>query len=406
LGLELISIPTYALLFIGKPGRASAEATAKYFYLSILSSALLLYGFSFLYGLAGTTVLYGNGTVPGIRDVLLQPQEGGLMALAPLAMILIVAGLGFKMAAVPFHFYAPDVYEGTTNVNAGLLAVLPKIAGAMALIRILVITLPMLAPFTWQLVLVIAVLTMTIGNVCALWQTNIRRMMAYSSIAHAGYMLIGLAAALGTASLPVSDLQSGAGGVSALTLYLIVYTFGSLGVFAVLAHLSTNDREVSTLDELSGLSKSRPVAAALIALFMFSLAGIPPLAGFWGKLSLFSSAISVSTYAGGATQGQGAWFIALAVVGALNAAIAAAYYLRVVAALYFKPSTAPLAGEGSIGGLGAAVICAVAVVVVGVLPDRVTIGTRLAEQSALNVPRANMGLVEQAQPKPDGVASR
>ena len=404
LGLELISIPTYVLLFIGKPGRESAEATAKYFFLSILSSALLLYGFSFLYGMAGTTTLYGDGTVPGIRDVLLQPQEGSLAALAPLAIVLIFAGLGFKMAAVPFHFYAPDVYQGTTNANASLLAVLPKIAGAMALIRLTVITLPMFAGFAWQLALVIAVLTMTLGNVCALWQTNVRRMMAYSSIANAGYMLIGLSVALGGASLASNEQHSGYGGVAALALYLIVYTFGSLGTFAVLSHLSTTDREVSTLDELAGLSKSRPIAAGLIALFMFSLAGIPPLAGFWGKLTLFTSAVGVSTYAGDSPLGH--WFIGLAIAGALNAAIAAAYYLRVVATLYFKPSTSPAAGEGNVGGLGAAVICAVAVVLVGVLPGRVTTAVRVAERSALNVPRAYMGLADQTQPSPNEVVSK
>ncbi|HTN74085.1 MAG TPA: NADH-quinone oxidoreductase subunit N [Pirellulaceae bacterium] len=403
LGLELISIPTYVLLFIGRPGREAAEATAKYFFLSILSSGLLLYGFSFLYGIAGTTTLFGDGTVRGIRDVLLQPTDTGLALMAPLALVLIFAGLGFKMAAVPFHFYAPDVYQGTTNANAGLLAVLPKIAGAMALIRLTVVTMPAFAGLAWQLALVIAILTMTIGNVCALWQTNVRRMMAYSSIANAGYMLIGLAVALVASSMNASDLETGYGGIAALAFYLIVYTFGTLGTFAVLAHLSTDEREVGTLDELAGLNKSRPIAAGLIAVFMFSLAGIPPLAGFWGKLTLFTSALGVSTYVGDTQIGY--WFIALAIAGALNAAIAAAYYLRVVSALYFRPSTTALAGNGRVGGLGAAVICALVIVLVGVMPGRLLIGTRFAERSALKVPTAVPAIAVEAT-TPAAVASK
>jgi NADH-quinone oxidoreductase subunit N len=388
LGLELVSIPTYILLFIGRPGRESAEATAKYFYLSILSSALLLYGFSFLYGIAGTTTMFGSEAIDGIRDQLAikAGEQNSLMFLMPLAMVLIFAGFGFKLAAVPFHFYAPDVYEGTTNVNAGILAVLPKIAGAIGLVRIAAVILPeSTTANAWPYLLIISVLTMTIGNVCALWQTNLRRMMGYSSIAHAGYMLIGLTVALAAPA-------GAAGGISSLVFYLLVYAFGSLGTFAVLAHLSTEGREISTLDEIAGLNKSRPTAAALMAIFMFSLAGIPPLAGFMGKFMLFSSAVRLAIdTADSQTQ---TWMIALAVVGSLNAAIGAGYYLRVIGAMYFRSGTAPLAHHGGTGGLAAAAVCGVLTVLVGVSPGFFLSSTRLAEQSAQRLASQGRGLAE------------
>jgi NADH-quinone oxidoreductase subunit N len=388
LGLELVSIPTYILLFIGRPGRESAEATAKYFYLSILSSALLLYGFSFLYGIAGSTTMFGSGAVDGIRDQLAikATASDSLMFLMPLAMLLIFAGFGFKLAAVPFHFYAPDVYEGTNNVNAGILAVLPKIAGAIGLIRIAAMILPeSTAASVWPYLLIIAVLTMTIGNVCALWQTNLRRMMGYSSIAHAGYMLIGLTVALAAPG-------DAGGGISSLVFYLLVYAFGSLGTFAVLAHLSTESREVSTLDEIAGLNKTRPTAAALMAIFMFSLAGIPPLAGFMGKFMLFSSAVRVALET--ADSQTATWMIALAVVGSLNAAIGAGYYLRVIGAMYFRSSSVALAPQGGAGGLGAAAICGVLTVLVGVSPSFFLASTRLAEVSAQKLANQVRGVAE------------
>src|SRR5262245_11455900 len=196
LGLELISIPTYVLLFLGRRDRASGEATMKYFYLSILSSALLLYGFSLLYGLGKTTLIAGTSAIPGIREAItaLSPTAP-LAPLASLALVLVTAGLGFKLTIAPLQFYAPDVYQGTTSANAGLLAVAPKIAAVVGLVRLAIVAMPSVADFAWQLSLILAILTMTIGNVCALWQRNVRRLLAYSSIAHGGYLLIGLAAA-------------------------------------------------------------------------------------------------------------------------------------------------------------------------------------------------------------------
>jgi NADH-quinone oxidoreductase subunit N len=401
LALELISIPTYVLLYIGRPGRPAAEATTKYFFLSILSSALLLYGFSFLYGMTGTTDLIGDGAVPGMHDILENPLAAGvspgLFALAPLALLLIFAGLGFRIAAVPFHFYAPDVYQGTTNANAGLLAVFPKIAGTIALVRLLIVTYPVLTGFAWQAIVIVAMLTMTLGNVCALWQTNLRRMLAYSSIAHAGYLLIGLAVALRAAGEPSwVDVSASLGGISALVLYLVVYAFGALGAFAVLAHLGSQTREIDKVDELSGLGKTHPIAAALLALFMFSLAGIPPLAGFWGKLDLFSGAVRVYTHS--PLSPAALWYLGLAIVAALNTAIAAAYYLRVVGALYFRPSVAPLHPPRGAWALTTAVICSLVIIVVGLDPSRLVTATRRAEHSALQVPKATRFLAVDESP--------
>jgi len=365
LGLELISIPTYVLLFLGRRDQASAEATMKYFYLSILSSALLLYGFSFLYGIGKTTIIAGAALNPGIREALASSAALGVFApLAPLALVLVFAGLGFKLAIAPLQFYAPDVYQGTTSGNAGLLAVAPKVAGIAAIVRLVVVAMPVTAEFAWQLALVLAMLTMTIGNVCALWQRNIRRLMAYSSIAHGGYLLIGLAMA---SAFATSAGGAYGGGVTAMLFYVLVYSVATMGTFAALAYLGSADRDVNLIDELAGVARSQPVVAGALAVFMFSLAGLPPLAGFWGKLSLFGSAVELAT-SGPTTLAR--WFAMLAVIGAVNAAVAAAYYLRIVAVMYFQTAAGPVKAGGGALARVAAVLCALLVVGVGAWPGR------------------------------------
>ena len=351
--LELVSIPSYVLLFIGREGRAAAESTAKYFFLSILSSALMLYGFSFLYGAAGSTALIGAKSIQS-------NLAGQSSALLPMAVALILAGLGFKIAAAPFHFYAPDVYQGASNVVAALLAVAPKIAGIAALIRI-GSALPA-SDFHWKLVIVVSLLTMTVGNVGALWQTNMRRLLAYSSIAHAGYMLIGLAVLFAAGRGNPSY-----GGASAIVFYLATYLFASLGAFSILVMLGDEQQEVNGVDELAGLGKKRPATAAAMAAMMFSLAGIPPLAGFWGKLTLLTSSVSLSlSSSSGEVRG---WFIALAIGGAANAAIAAAYYLRVIGVIYFRaPTSQSLAARGGAGAMASVIACAALVLLLGVVP--------------------------------------
>ncbi len=374
--LEMISIPTYVLLFLGRNDRINAESAAKYFFLSILASALLLYGFSFLYGLGGTTQLAGSVRHPGIREVV--SLGGGQLdaTMYPLALILIVAGLGFKVAAVPFHFYAPDVYQGTSNVNAGLLAVAPKIGGIVALVRVVAVAMPSESEFAWQLILVLSVLTMTIGNTCALWQNNIRRLMAFSSIAHAGYMFLGFAVGLAALRAGIS-----VEGIGAMLFYLFVYVLASLGTFAALAALSSPGREVHDVAQLAGLGRQRPVVAAALAVFMFSLAGIPPLAGFWGKFTLLTTAIEL---AGSQTGSMTTWFIVLAVAAAVNAAVAAAYYLRVVGTMYFsqQPSPLPPTARPAIGASVAMAVCAWLIVTIGIMPGAAVSNARLAGQVA------------------------
>jgi NADH-quinone oxidoreductase subunit N len=372
--LELISIPTYVILYLGR-GENLLESGTKYFFLSLLSSALLLYGFSFLYGAAGSTNL-GE-----IRRALAAagPELTGATAFAPLALVLIFAGLAFRLAAVPFHFYAPDVYQGTTNRNAGLLATVPKIAGLVVVVRILLVAMPGLERLGWQLCLCVAIVTMTLGNLLALWQGNVRRLLAYSSIAHAGYMLIGLA--VGFAVAGGAGEASGFDGVAATFFYLLVYTVATAGAFAALTYLDGEVRSLNTVDELAGLSTSYPKTAAAIAVFMFSLTGLPPLAGFWGKFTLFTGALGVDARNPEASS-LWPWFLALAVIGALNAAISAGYYLRIVAVMYFRPSIAQPAGQGGAGAAWTTAICALAVLAIGTYPGPLVEQTRRASQAA------------------------
>lgn len=368
LGLELLSVPTYVLLFLGRRDRASGEATMKYFFLSILSSALLLYGFCLLFGLGKTTLIAGTPGIPGIREALSSQQAlraTPLAPLAPLALVLIMSGLGFRLAIAPLQFYAPDVYQGTTSANAGLLAVAPKIAGVVGLTRLAVIAMPATAEFAWQLALILSLITMTIGNVCALWQRNVRRLLAYSSIAHGGYLLIGLAAAAAAAGATHGSYR---GGITSMLLYVLVYALATMGAFAALAYLGSQRRDINELDELSGLATSQPLVAGALAVFMFSLAGLPPLAGFWGKLNLFGAAIELAT---GSAGGTATWFTLLCVVAALNAAIAAAYYLRVVAVMYFQsPAASPVPAMGGKGARFATLVLAGLVLGVGAWPSR------------------------------------
>jgi NADH-quinone oxidoreductase subunit N len=381
--LELVSIPTYVLLLLGRRDRAAGEASLKYFFLSLLSSVLLLYGLTLLYGLGGTTRLAGTDQVPGLRELLgqdLSSVAGPLKPLVPLAVVLLVAGLGFRLTVAPWQFYAPDVYQGTTSVNALLLAVAPKLVGVTALIRLLLVALPAGTGLVWQLALVLALVTMTLGNVAALWQRHLRRLMAYSAIAHGGYLLIGLAAAAAAASLqrPGMSGQAGemsqagvfaaTGGAAAMVLYVLVYGLATAGFFAALVHLGSLRREVQHVEELAGLARTDPLLAAAVAVLLLSLAGLPPLAGFWGKLQLFLSAVGQASADHTATPAIGRWFALLAMVGVLNAAIAAAYYLRVVAVMYFQPPVAAPAAEGGrlarLGTLG----CALLVLVLGAWP--------------------------------------
>jgi NADH-quinone oxidoreductase subunit N len=377
MGLELVSIPTYVVLYLGKHGAQAQEAAAKYFFLSILSSALLLYGFSFLYGLGGSTNLGKIESSLAARYT----ANGSHGPLVEAALVLVFAGLAFRLAAVPFHFYAPDVFQGTSNANAGLLSTLPKVAGLLVLIRLLGGTMPGTESVAWKIALALSVLTMTLGNIVALWQSNIRRLLAYSSIAHAGYMLVGVSVGLAqTSTAPGIEppATTGMDGIGTAIFYLAVYTLATLGTFAALAYLGSERKSVDDVDELAGLSHTHPLAAMAIAVFMFSLTGIPPLAGFWGKFSLLTGAIDLGAPVAGEEAEPQQWFLALSIITVVNAAVAAAYYLRIVATMYFRsPETAaaPVPADSYVAVQRhwapaiAAAVCLLLVVAAGVLPN-------------------------------------
>jgi NADH-quinone oxidoreductase subunit N len=375
LGLELISIPTYVLLFLARPDAAAQEAGTKYFFLSILSSALLLYGFSFLYGVAGSTQL------ADLYARLSGNPANHLMVFARLALVMIFAGLGFRLTAVPFHFYAPDVYQGTNNPNAGLLATLPKIAAIVVLVRIIAAAMPGMERLGWQIALALSVVTMTLGNFMALWQNHVRRLMAYSSIAHGGYLLIGIAVGLAAGTARSGEVWDG---IAASIFYLAVYVLATAGTFAALAYLDHHGKEINTVDELAGLGRTHVGPAVAIAIFMFSLTGIPPLAGFWGKVFLFGGALNTS-----ATEGLRTWFIGLAVIGVINAAVSAGYYLRIVGTMFFRPATSQAPAEGGPGAYAAMLICAVLVVGIGIASGPLVDVAANAGKSARVLPKAS-----------------
>ncbi len=360
LALELVSIPTYLFLYVARRDRSGQEATLKYFLLSVFSSALVLYGFSYLYGVTGTTNL------SALHHVLKSHQLNAMPAMLMVSIVAIVAGLAFRITAVPFHFYAPDVFQGTANSAASLLSFVPKVAGFIALVRILGqprITVAdhwSLAEQSSDTLFLLAIATMFVGNLLALLQKNVRRLLAYSSIAHAGYMLVGLCIAVKAPQINDDATSAGSiGGLPALLFYLGIYGVTTLGVFALIASLSRPERPLETSDDLAGLSKTHPAGAFLAAVLLFGLTGLPPTAGFLGKLTLFLSAWNHGTDFGRR----------LAVCLAINAAIAAWYYLRLIGVMYLQPSRDDTRRDTSIPAFVGVSLCAVASVALFFSPD-------------------------------------
>lgn len=386
--LELISIPTYIMLYLGRRDAQQQESAAKYFYLSVLSSAMMLYGFSFLYGAAGSSNAAAGATnLQAIHDVLAHADKlpQGFEVFVKLATAFIIAGLCFRLTAVPFHFYAPDVYQGTTNVNAALLSVIPKLAGLAVLVRIVWWAIPDSESLALWIVFGLAMLSMTLGNVLALWQDNLRRLMAYSSIAHAGYLLIGFSVGLAARNSPSDSWD----GIGAMFFYLCVYSAATIGTFAIFEYLGRPDRRLEGIDDLAGIARIRPAAAGMLAVFMFSLTGIPPFAGFYGKLLIFGSALFVDSGTGAAGNLH-AWFIVLTVIAVLNSAISAAYYLRIVAAMYFRSPLGVPRAEGGRGSLIAATICCLSILGLGIYPGPLLQQTnRIQPQLRISAPVAS-----------------
>ncbi len=335
-GLELMALSVYVLVGYFKLEHKSNEGAVKYFVLGALSSGVLLYGISLLYGALGTLDL------TAIRSGLAAAPDGDLLVM--LGILLVGFGMLFKVAAVPFHVWTPDAYEGAPTPVTAFMSVGPKAAAFAIFLRLFAGT---FAPEAdqWRVVLIVAAaLTMVYGNVAALTQTNVKRMLAYSSIAHAGYALMGLAAvsAMGTWSV---------------LMYMLVYAFMNLGAFGFVILLETRGYAGETIDDYAGLARRYPAAAAGMLLFLLSLTGIPPTAGFMGKLYLFAAAI----------QAGYAW---LAVVGLLMSAVSLYYYFRLVVQMYLKDGPedqpAPLARDRWLEAMLG--VCAVVTLAIGVWP--------------------------------------
>jgi NADH-quinone oxidoreductase subunit N len=338
LGLELMALSTYVLAAFIRHDKRSNEAGIKYLLLGAFASAILLYGISFTYGITATTDIKGIATYI---------TEHGLTSSTPLmmAIIMFVVAFGFKIAAVPFHMWAPDVYEGAPTSITAFMSVGPKAAGFAALGRVFLISFASMSDIWIQALIPVAIATMAVGNIVALSQTNIKRMLAYSSIAHAGYALLGV-------------IAGGTEGIGSMMNYFFIYAFMNIGAFAIVILLRREGFRGEEITDYEGLSKTHPLYAVLMLIFMFSLTGIPPTAGFIGKFYLFIAAIN-------------AGYTWLVVVAVIFSAISAYFYMRVVMYMYMRePKTElRLSTSGSLG-LALAVTTA-AVLIIGVLPQKV-----------------------------------
>jgi NADH-quinone oxidoreductase subunit N len=308
LGLELMSLSLYVLAGFFRARATGNESSMKYFLLGAFSSGFFLYGIALLYGATGTTNLARLGAALGASGTTRDP-----MVLAGLALLLV--GFGFKTSAVPFHQWAPDVYEGAPTAVTALIATGSKAAAFAALLRVILET-RVLQPDWAALLWIMAALTMTVGNIIALAQRNLKRMLAYSSVAHVGYMLVGLTAG------------SGLGGAAVL-FYLLVYSFATVGAFGVILLLERGEgpaNEAVEIDAYGGLAARHPLLALVLTVCLMSLIGLPPTAGFVGKFYLFSAAL----------QAQSTWLVWLAVIAVLNSVAAAYYYLRLIVYMYMR----------------------------------------------------------------------
>lgn len=347
IALEMLSIPLYVLAGFARPAPESEESALKYFLLGAFSSAFLIYGIALIYGGTGTTAF---------PDIVERAMEGDL-ALTLAGAGLILVGLAFKVAAVPFHMWTPDVYEGAPTPITGFMSVAAKAAGFAAIGRVFLLTLPSLSDDWMPAVAGMAALTMILGNVVALSQANIKRMLAYSSIAHAGYLMMGVAAR--------NDR-----GLAGLLFYLLAYTFTNLGAFAVLTMMAHSEEEDLSFARYAGLAKRQPWVAAAMALFMFSLTGIPPTAGFSGKYYLFWAAVEAD-------------LIWLAVIGVLTSVVSAFFYMRVVVAMYFSDSSADFPSHLYPTLATALIVTAAGTLVLGLWPDPLLDLAQNAMQSVL-----------------------
>ncbi|MDY0270548.1 NADH-quinone oxidoreductase subunit N [Trichloromonas sp.] len=338
LGLEVLSVSLYVLAGFLRDHVDSNEAGLKYFLLGAFSTGFLLYGIALIYGVTGTT---------NVADIGIYLSANPAELTNPLTvagMILLSTGFLFKIAVAPFHMWTPDVYQGAPTPITAFMSAGPKAAAFAAFMRILTLGLGGLQDEWTSLLWILAVLTMTIGNVVAIYQTNLKRMLAYSSIAHAGYALVGIVAA--------NEI-----GMSGILFYMLAYTFMNLGAFAVLVLAGKKGEENLTLEGFAGFGYKKPLLAVAMSIFLFSLMGVPPMAGFVGKFYIFSGAIK-------------AGYIWLAVIAMLNSAVSLYYYLRVMVYMYFKESSEDFGWVAmNVGAVVSIVLAIIGVLYLGILPE-------------------------------------
>jgi NADH-quinone oxidoreductase subunit N len=356
LALELLSIPLYILSGFARPRLDSEEAAMKYFLLGAFASGFLVYGIALVYGGTGTTSL--SGIVAALGGKALN------LALATIGMGLILVGLGFKVAAAPFHMWTPDVYQGAPTPVTAFMSVGAKVGGFAALLRVLVTAFPSIASEWSGLVAVIAGITMVLGNFIAISQTDIKRMLAYSSIAHAGYILVAVAAA--------GRADNAAMAVSSALFYLLTYAITNLGAFAIVTAVEKDDGTGTKIEDFAGLGKSRPMVAAAMALFMLSLTGVPPSAGMVGKFFVFQAAINAST--------DNPLLLVIIVLGVLTSVVSAFYYMKVVVVMYMREGAGAIQIQPAL--MTAVVITALGTLALGILPAPIF---QMAQQALLGL---------------------
>jgi len=322
LGLELQSLALYVIAAINRDSVRSTEAGLKYFVLGALSSGMMVYGISLVYGYTGHTGFEAIATVLGEGE-----RQLGLV----FGLVFVLAGLVFKISAVPFHMWTPDVYEGAPTPVTAFFAAAPKMAAMALIVRVTMGAFEPIAADWLQIIVFVSIASMVLGAFAAIGQHNIKRLMAYSSIGHMGYALVGLAA-------------NSEAGVRGVVIYMLIYLVMTLGTFAFILAMRRKEGNVETIDDLAGLASTNPVMATILTLLMFSLAGIPPLAGFFGKWYVFLAAMDSGLYT-------------LAIIGVLSSVVGAYYYLRIVKIMWFDESVGgfePMAGELKLvlGGAG------------------------------------------------------
>jgi NADH-quinone oxidoreductase subunit N len=341
LGIELMSVSLYVLAGFMRKKERSNESALKYFLLGAFATGFLLYGIALIYGISGTTNLLR------IHDAFPELMGNSLFVIG---CGLILIALAFKVSAVPFHMWAPDVYEGAPTPVTGFMSTAAKAAAFSTFVLLFVRIFSISGTSLSQILAFVSAATMIVGNVTAIAQTSIKRMLAYSSIAHAGYMLSGVAAA-------------NTEGETGVLFYLLAYTFMNVGAFGIVSWIEGIDDKKLTLDDYAGLGARRPVVAVLMAIFMFSLAGIPPFAGFFGKYYVFLAAV----------KAEMTW---LAIIGVLTSLVSAYYYLRIVVLMYFRDGEADVDSQVPLPALIAVVIAAVLVLALGLYPSLVVDMTR------------------------------